>query len=283
MRRFPIAAERATVGEIVSLAAGDAVHLTRVLRLSAGAPVRLFDGRGGEYDGEVSEIAGPEMVRVRLVRRARASAESPLALTVAQALLKGGKMDDVIRQVTELGVTRILPFFAERSVSRPDPRRMAGKLDRWRRIARESLKQCRRSREPEVADPVSFDAMLTAGADADVRLFFWENAAGAARTSGGADGSEPEADRPESVFAVLGPEGGFGETEAEAARAAGFVLAGLGPRILRAETATVAACAVLQARYGDMGGSGFGASERPGKFFRASTTKRLTPSVDLAK
>lgn len=261
VRRFPVAPESAAVGEIVALAAGDAVHLTRVLRLEAGAPVRLFDGRGGEYDGEVSEIAGPDMVRVRLVSRARGSAESPLRLTLAQALLKGGKMDGLIRQATELGVTRILPFFAERSVSRPDPKRLAGKVDRWRRIARESLKQCRRSREPEVADPVSFEAMLAAGADSEVRLFFWEEAAGAARISGGTDGSETGADRPESVFAVLGPEGGFCEAEAEAARAAGFAAAGLGPRILRAETATVAACAVLQARFGDMGGSDSGASE----------------------
>lgn len=251
VRRFPIVAERAEMGTIVSLAAGDAVHLTRVLRLEVGAAVRLFDGRGGEFDGEVSEIAGPDMVRVRLLERAAVSTESPLRLTLAQALLKGGKMDDLIRQTTELGVTRILPFFAERSVSRPDPKRLAGKVDRWRRIARESLKQCRRSREPEVADPMSFAEMLTAGAESGLRLFFWEETA-AANSSGGLEEWKTP-DRPESVFAVLGPEGGFSESEAEAAREAGLTLAGLGPRILRAETATLAACALLQGRFGDMG------------------------------
>ncbi|MFP4309703.1 MAG: 16S rRNA (uracil(1498)-N(3))-methyltransferase [Desulfococcaceae bacterium] len=252
VRRFPIVAERPERGTIVSLAAGDAIHLTRVLRLEVGAAVRLFDGRGGEFDGEVSEIAGPDMVRVRLLERAAVSAESPLRLTLAQALLKGGKMDDLIRQTTELGVTRILPFFAERSVSRPDPKRLAGKLDRWRRIARESLKQCRRSREPEVAEPASFADMLAAGAESEVRLFYWENAAGAARPSDGW-GRPGRVNRPASVFAVLGPEGGFSEAEAEAAREAGFTPAGLGPRILRAETAAVAACALLQGRFGDMG------------------------------
>lgn len=253
VRRFPIVAERAEPGTMVSLAPGDAAHLTRVLRLEVGASVRLFDGRGGEFDGEVAEIAGPEAVRVRLLGRAEVFTESPLRLTLAQALLKGGKMDDLIRQTTELGVTRILPFFAERSVSRPDPTRLAGKVDRWRRIARESLKQCRRSREPEVADPLSFAAMLAVGADAALRLFFWENAAGVGGTSKGRGGSGPGTDPPESVFAVLGPEGGFSDAEADAAREAGFAIAGLGPRILRAETATVAACALLQARFGDLG------------------------------
>ena len=248
-RRFPVSPERAAAGETVSLAAADAVHLTRVLRLDPGARVRLFDGRGNEYDGEVAEIAGPESVRVRLSGRAEATGESPLGLTLAQALLKGGKMDDLIRQATELGVTRILPFLAARSVSKPDPGRLAQRTERWRRIARESLKQCRRSREPEVAEPASFAAMLAAGADADLRLFFWEGAAGVER----AFGPETGGDRPASVFAVLGPEGGFDEAEVQAARAAGFAIVGLGPRILRAETATVAACALLQARFGDSG------------------------------
>lgn len=253
VRRFPIVVERPQAGTVVALAAGDAAHLTRVLRLPVGAPVRLFDGRGGEFDGEVAAIAGPESVRVRLLGRAAVSTESPLRLTLAQALLKGGKMDDLIRQTTELGVTRILPFFAERSVSRPAPKRLAGKVDRWRRIARESLKQCRRSREPEVADPVSFAAMLAAGANAALRLFFWEEAAGVGGISKEDGGLEPGTGSPESVFAVLGPEGGFSDAEADAAREAGFAIAGLGPRILRAETATVAACALLQARFGDLG------------------------------
>jgi 16S rRNA (uracil1498-N3)-methyltransferase len=93
--------------------------------------------------------------------------------------------------------------------------------------------------------------MLATGGDSEVRLFFWEEAA-AAKSSGGTEGLKTP-HRPESVFAVLGPEGGFSEAEAEAAREAGFALAGLGPRILRAETATVAACALLQSRFGDMG------------------------------
>jgi 16S rRNA (uracil1498-N3)-methyltransferase len=106
-----------------------------------------------------------------------------------------------------------------------------------------------------VADPLSFAAMLAAGADASLRLFFWEDAAGGGRISAADGGLEPGTDPPESVFAALGPEGGFSDAEADAAREAGFAVAGLGPRILRAETATVAACALLQARFGDLGGS----------------------------
>ena len=156
-------------------------------------------------------------------------------------------MDTLIRQLTELGISRWIPFFGARSVPRPDARKLAKRADRWQKIADEALKQCRRAQSPRIEMPSGFEQMLAAGADADVKIAFWEEEKTVlpAANRGGEEISE--------IFIILGPEGGLTEAEINSARQAGFKSISLGPRILRAETATLAACTLVQHLYGDMG------------------------------
>ena len=141
------------------------------------------------------------------------------------------------------------PFISDRSVARPEGGRAQARQERWRRIAVEALKQCRRGDVMQIDDVVGFDRLLEHAPAHELRIVFWEKSGEpltAQRFSGGPAG-------PASVLIVLGPEGGFAEEEVRAAVAAGFISASIGPRILRAETAAVAACAIVQYVFGDLG------------------------------
>lgn len=225
----------------------DANHIKNVLRLQAGESVVLFDGAGREYDARIAAI-DPDGVRIEILGKRRAAAESPVAITIAQGFLKEKKMDDLVRSLTELGMSRFIPFLAERSVARPDSKRLKGRAERWEKIALESLKQCRRSRVPGIGATVSFSEMVALGRRADLKVLFWEEKAGEPQSPL----TELRGDRCDTIFAALGPEGGFTKQETDLARNAGFIVAPLGPRILRAETAAIAACTLLQHLFGDM-------------------------------
>lgn len=246
MRRFQIA-PGAAPGAIVALSAADARHLAQVLRLTAGDAVQLFDGQGTTYQGRVAAV-GPDGVEVEVGPGRLSAAESPLELVLLQGFLKEAKMDLLVRQLTELGVSRFVPVMARRSVARPDPRRLAGRLARWRKIAAEALKQCRRGRVPAVDEACDLDAALAAAGACELKIVFWE-AARRPLSDILAAARHPV----HSAALLLGPEGGWEEAEVAAAEAAGFAVASLGPRILRAETAALAACALIQHRLGDLG------------------------------
>lgn len=235
-------------GGTVPLSPGDANHVRNVLRLKPGDPVRLFDGKGLEYDARIASISA-DSVRAAITARVRPDTESPVDITIAQGFLKEKKMDTLVRQITELGIRRWIPFFAERSVARPDLKRLRTRKERWEKIAAESLKQCRRSRIPDIGETLSYIGMIEAAAGADLKIIFWEKASGASRDLF----SLSEAGPYTTVFAALGPEGGLSDAEVETALAAGFATSALGPRILKAETATVAAAALLQYFLGDLG------------------------------
>jgi len=156
-------------------------------------------------------------------------------------------MDGLVRQLTELGVTKWIPFFAERSVSRPEKKQISARTQRWKKIAKEALKQCKRGRIMEIGATVSFEEVLNLGESCDLKVVFWENEFRLVNTQ------LPKHSRQiNTIFAMLGPEGGFTSREIESARDQGFVTAALGPRILRAETATIAASVLLQYVFGDM-------------------------------
>jgi len=155
-------------------------------------------------------------------------------------------MDLVVRQLSELGATRFIPFVCERAVVRPGAGRGSFRRERWHKIAVESLKQCRRGDVMGIGEVHGFDELLARGRDHDLALFFWEDAT---TPIPALPVGRP---KPASVLAVLGPEGGFSETEARAAEATGFHRVRLGPRILKAETAAVAAAAVVQYLFGDL-------------------------------
>ena len=226
----------------------DARHMKNVLRLKTGDTLGLFDGRGTEYTAAIEKILQTG-IRVRILSCQPSRTESPVAVTVAQAILKDRKMDRIVRQLTELGVCRFLPFDSRRSVPKPAASKLAARSERWKRITREAVKQCRRGRVMEILPAVSFEDMLGEGQSCDLRVVFWENEPASLSAGAGL----PQAGVVGRIFAAVGPEGGFSTQEIEAARAAGFVTAGLGPRILRADTAAVTAAALLQFLYGDLG------------------------------
>ena len=246
MRRFLIDPNVAP-GAIVSLSGGDSRHLVQVLRLQVGDRVQLCDGQGMAYPGRVAAIDA-DGARVEVGPARPTAAESPLELVLLQGFLKEGKMDLLVRQLTELGISRFVPVMARRSVARPDARRMAGRLARWRKIAAEALKQCRRGRIPKVEAACDLDAALAAAGACDLKIVFWE---AACRPLNDILAAAPPAVH--SAALLLGPEGGWEEGEVAAAEGAGFAVASLGPRILRAETAALAACTLVQHRLGDLG------------------------------
>jgi 16S rRNA (uracil1498-N3)-methyltransferase len=246
MRRFFIDSNDLSA-PVPAIRGADARHIKNVLRLRPGDRILLIDGTGFEHEARIERFeAGVVMVSIH--RRVPAAAESPLQITLAQALIKDKKMDRLVRQLTELGISRWVPFSAERSVPRPDEKRISARIIRWEKIAREAVKQCRRGRTPEIGPLLSFDETLDLARGYDRKIAFWEaEARGPDRT-----GINP-APGISSLFVLIGPEGGFSTREMAAARSCGFLTLSLGPRILRAETATVAAVALVQYLFGDMG------------------------------
>ncbi|UCF95469.1 MAG: 16S rRNA (uracil(1498)-N(3))-methyltransferase [Desulfobacterales bacterium] len=247
MRHFFIEPS-AVNAQVVVIGGSEARHIKNVLRLQPGDIIRLFDGTGWEYEAVINDLFAGR-VETAILRKFPAPAESAAEIIVAQAFLKEKKMDTLVRQLSELGVRQWLPFACARSVPRPAATRLAGRLARWRKIAQEALKQCRRADLLTVNAPMSFADVVNFGQTCEIKFIFWENA------SSGLDSAAVEARerRQRRILLMLGPEGGFTSGEIEHARNQGFVVAGLGPRILRAETATVAACALIQFLFGDMG------------------------------
>ena len=225
-------------------------HLRDVLRLRAGDEAFVFDGEGREFACVVSEPGGRRGA-ARLEVRGRVeppSPESPLRLTLAVALLKGEKFDLVVQKATELGVARVAPVLTMRADVRPrDAGDSSKRVERWRRLALEAAKQSGRARVPSVVEPQSFEAFVKDEAVGDsLRVMFAE------RGGVGLDGLPRGSAAPTSVAALVGPEGGWEDEEIELARAHGWSVVTLGGRTLRAETAAVAVCALLQHLFGDL-------------------------------
>ncbi|HET9865215.1 MAG TPA: 16S rRNA (uracil(1498)-N(3))-methyltransferase [Steroidobacteraceae bacterium] len=228
-------------GQEITLPAQAAEHLVRVLRLSPGAPLILFDGAGGEYAATIS--AAGKQVRARVLEHRAVERESPLDITLLQGIARGERMDLIVQKATELGVRRIVPLLTERSVVRLEAKQRARKHEHWRSIAVSACEQCGRDRVPQVDAPVGLG-------DAIAGL-----AAGGLRCLLAADGARslPRAARtaPGAIALLIGPEGGLAEGERKFALANSFETLRLGPRIMRTETAGLAALAALQAIAGD--------------------------------
>lgn len=220
-------------------------HLARVLRLGPGSLVIATDGRGVDYTVRLESLG--EQATGTIVGTSARDVESPLRVALVQSVPRGDRMDAVVRSATELGVARILPAVARRTVIRLDAAGWRQRERRWQRVAREAAKQCGRSVVPEVSAAAPLLDCLTAER-AELRLCLWE---GESRPLGDAlAGPGPS---PASVALAIGPEGGLDPAEVACARESGWLLAGLGPRILRTETAGPAVLAVLQATFGDLG------------------------------
>lgn len=244
MHRFAIAPERID-GQRVTFDREETRHLARVLRLGPGDLVLATDGHGLEYTVRI-ETLGPAATGAILGVAPRPS-ESPLAVTLVQGIPKGDKMEAIIRAATELGVARIVPALTARTVVALEEGRWRERGRRWQRVAREAAKQCGRALIPDVAGPAPFARALGAGDAAEMRICLREgDRRPLAEVLRGRPGP------PRSAAVLVGPEGGFSPDEVGHARNLGWAIAGLGPRILRVETAGLAAIAVLQAVFGDL-------------------------------
>ena len=227
-------------GSLMTLPAGAARHV-QVLRLQPGAPITLFDGRGGEYEAVVEQM-GRSDVAVRVGAHATLEREAVREVHLAVGMPANERMDWLVEKATELGVASIQPLECERSVLRLSAERARKKQLHWQGIAIAACEQCGRNRVPTVHEPMALDAWLRASPQAASRVVL----SLASDADGGPSWARADAG---SLLALSGPEGGLTAQEEAAARACGFRATSLGPRALRAETAPLAllAAAILGA------------------------------------
>ncbi len=228
------------VGARAPLSAGAFNHAVRVLRLKAGAPVALFNGLGGEFHGVLESVSRREGV-VRVEAFQPREAESPLPVLLAQCVSRGERMDYTLQKAVELGVTAIMPLLSEHAVvSLGDTERLARRLDHWRGVVIAACQQCGRNRLPPVQEPRALSVWLADDIPAGLKLMLEPLAA--RRLT--------ELSPAPAITLLIGPEGGFSQAEITHAHAAGFIGVRLGSRIMRTETAGLAA---LQTLWGDLG------------------------------
>jgi 16S rRNA (uracil1498-N3)-methyltransferase len=232
----------------VAIDGSEVRHIKKVLRLKPGDSIRLFDGEGFEYEAMIHRFVD-DRVELKIIHKLQGTKEAPVQIAVAQALLKEKKMDHLLRHLCELGLTQWIPFASERSIPRPGEKRMAARMERWNKIIKESSKQCRRAKLPEINKMLAFAEVLDYGRACDLMVVFYENES--ALLNSIILRAAPQ--HPRKILMIMGPEGGFSDQEIIKARTAGCLVAGLGPRILRAETATIAAITLVQFLFGDMG------------------------------
>lgn len=232
---------------VVELPRETASHLAKVLRARSGDEIVLFSGDGREYAGAIESVRGSRVTAAVGVG-ADVDRESPFATTLVQCVPRGDRMDFIVQKATELGVTRLVPVLSQRSVVRLDESQRVSKAAHWRAVAVSACEQCGRNRLPIIEAPVPLIHYLSicragaASTPATARLVLEPDLEPAPMLS----------NLETAVEIAIGPEGGFGDDELEAFRIAGFVRVRLGPRILRTETAAIAALTWLQTRFGDM-------------------------------
>jgi 16S rRNA (uracil1498-N3)-methyltransferase len=246
MQRHRFQALKSQISDSQIVLDGDeAHHLSRVLRLDAGDHVFVFDGEGSEWECEIASV-GKREAELTILRQLTDEVESPLNLTLAQALIKGDKFDWVVQKATELGVTRIVPLITDHSDIKVGKARFEEKADnrlqRWRRISLEASKQSGRRRLVEIVEPVRFTDFCESDSTGN-NLIFSER--------GGSRLRDIAAELTQ-VNICIASEGGWSERELQIAEASKFIAVHLGARILRTETAAIAAVTLAQHLFGDM-------------------------------
>lgn len=241
MRRFFLE-EIDESAEKAELTGEEFIHLKKVLRLGPGDSLAIFNGKGLELFGRIESI-GQRSAIISIEGRSDKAVESALDLVLLQGLLKGDRPEFIVQKATELGLTGICFYTTARTVPKVDGEGAEKKLLRWKKAAIEAAKQCGRTTLPRITLTSGLKEAVQ-GAEAELKLLLWEKegAAGLAELLKGRS--------PGSTALLVGPEGGLSEDEAMLAQGAGFLKAGMGPRILRAETAAVAASAIVQYAFG---------------------------------
>ncbi|MBE6679891.1 MAG: 16S rRNA (uracil(1498)-N(3))-methyltransferase [Ruminococcaceae bacterium] len=227
----------------VCITGDDAWHIARSLRMAVGENITVCDAKGIVHECTLVRITDDE-VTAKIEQSAPAKTESPVRVTLYQALPKGDKMDYIVQKSVEEGVYAIVPFFSERCVSRPDAKALDKKCARWQRIALEAAKQCGRGIIPKICKPLDFSQMLLAASESALGCFCYEG-----------EGTESiknilqNAGGVSDISIIVGSEGGFSEKEAAAANESGLCMTALGRRILRAESAPGFALACISYQF----------------------------------
>lgn len=232
-----------TNGNTAIITGEDAKHIGTVLRMKAGELAVLCDGEGEDCLCRITAI-NKDFVEFEMLDRQRNEAEPSVFVTLYQCLPKGDKMDLIVQKAVELGVGRIVPVLSKRCVSRPDEKSFAKKIQRWQKIAEEAAKQCGRGKIPEICEGRDFKVAVREYSQNKKGILFYE--------CGGVQLSEIVDKSADELGIFVGSEGGFEAEEAELAQEHGIVCATLGKRILRCETAPLAALAVLMNLTGNM-------------------------------
>ena len=244
MPRFPIRKEPSTEDDGTlrgTISESDYTHITKVLRLGAGDRITVFDTESTEYEGKITDLS-PGTIALQVHNTRLLQTEPGLELNLFQAILKGNKMDGIISQATQLGVSGIFPVISERTQVRSTAR-----VDRWNRIALESTKQCGRATPPVVSEPVDFQNSFGIRKQSEMKIILYEN-----QDKLLGDYVDSLTKLVNSINVYIGPEGGFSKKEITLAEENGYIALGLGKRILRAETASVASLAILQSGFGNI-------------------------------
>jgi 16S rRNA (uracil1498-N3)-methyltransferase len=246
MHRFFTTPENIT-DEKVILRGTDVAHIRTVLRLKGGDRIQVLDGRGNCYTVILTTVWRDRIESTISLKEDASNCESPLRICLGQGMVKGTGFDGIVRKSVELGVDKVVPVSASRCISKLSQEDAAKKIDRWSRIAREASKQCGRSRVPDISPKsTTVKDFCFVNRESDLKLIFWEEE----RSLRIKDLLHKK--QLNSAAILIGPEGGFSSKEVEVSRKYGFQSVSLGPRLLRTDTAPLAAISILQNRWGDL-------------------------------
>ncbi len=247
MPRFFVSPEQIN-NEQVYISGPDVNHIKRVLRLGPGDELMVLDGRGGAYEAVIEKTCR-EQVICTIKKEVPAGTGLSVRVTLVQGIPKGDKMDFIIQKGTELGISRVVPLICRRSVVKLAGDKSLKRLERWRRIALEAAKQCRRPDVPEVKVPAGWNRVLEELPPEAAAFIPWEGEK--TRTLKGIlQGSAVK----KQIYVFIGPEGGFTPDEVRTAGEYGVCPVTLGPRILRTETVGLAVLSMILYQWGDLGG-----------------------------
>ena len=245
MPRFFIEKDRIKDGS-ATIKGDELKHIRKVLRLGLGDSVILFDEEGWEYHATITKENSRDL-KADIIKKCLPQRDSPIEIILAQGLPRLPKMDLVIQKSTELGVSQVLPFHSHRSLPRLSQEKSLMRAARWRKIALESSKQCGRTSIPYIGVPVSFSEIVAKHLKNSLKIILWEEEKELGLKKILDDHGEKK-----SFFIIVGPEGGFIDTEIQKASEAGFHGVHIGRRILRTETAGISILSIIQHRFGDL-------------------------------
>lgn len=240
MPRIIIPSQTLSLQKELRISGQDAHYLINILRLKRADVFHILDDKGNLHTAEIISINKKEVI-AKITQTEKVNTESSLELVLVQSILKGEKMDFLIQKATELGVKEIYPVITSRTIVRGTDR-----YKRWLRIVKESVRQCGRTGIPIIHEPILFEEFLKTQDERFKGFIFYEDSKKRLKEILPDEKVTP-------IYCIIGPEGGFSSDEINMAVSKGFIPAGLGPRILRAETATITALSLLQFIYGDLG------------------------------